>query len=770
MPLAAQFVTLEGRRFMLEGEEFRPRVANYPVEICPDHWTQRNDPQEWYVTPSSDNYSNYAYGFGCHNGSECAGDILDHFTWLVNAGFNTVRIVSQVSPHIHSVGGEQRYSLWVREDTWAYWNTIEPDLVAPTFSDSVSERYFDLIRGLLDVAEDAGMKVIFLCCVGGNTNCAADQDAVDLYAAYLGRLAAELRGHPALMAYDLWNEPMWSQPAYTMVQHTKAEVCAMTTQWYDAIKANDPDHLVTLGGADLAEIGSWDPAVMKLDFYSPHFYPDISFTDGYNIQHAIDRAVAEAYWIGSTCPIPWMIGETSFSANDDTEDDISYPNRTFLDTIAAHHQYPWMDGSEAEQTQYALAVSDATYAYGGSGFSWWIFKDSHSKWIESNDPNSYRNNFFGLQRYGEDMNNPDIGKLMVSALNTHIPPDPPVLDLPSPPSAYYNWHAFTGPVYRSYEVVDQNTEEPIPNALVEVAWQYALINPQPGATNQTLWNRMPTDENGEFSVLTPPNMPGYEAPEPRNMSINASGSSSESFGTGSWPTDGNSIELMRELFPSSKAFNGVTVGVNAYADLKARAHVEVTNTTIEGNGVDDGGAANLHAREWVHVGTEFHAQKGAEVHMYISDTWPDSCNNLAHRSMLRDDSPLTAQGMHLGEMGERRLTLQFEKPAPRLAVHPNPCTEFVMVSTEDEMGRCIVLDTQGRLVYHSSFSSRNFSFRLPLLLQESISCGSRGLVVFKQRRYPNSHEADPSFFSCCFHRHCSPFSSGPRAHLGQPLW
>ena len=83
---------------------------------------------------------------------------------------------------------------------------------------------------------------------------------------------------------------------------------------YDSLKHYDPGHLVTLGGAHISELNSWDPMVMKLDFYAPHYYLPIEPFGNYDLDKANDERRAEMYWLGKTCPMPWMLGETAFSA------------------------------------------------------------------------------------------------------------------------------------------------------------------------------------------------------------------------------------------------------------------------------------------------------------------------------------------------------------------------------------------------------------------------------------------------------------------------
>ncbi|MBK7083929.1 MAG: cellulase family glycosylhydrolase [Flavobacteriales bacterium] len=75
--------------------------------------------------------------------------------------------------------------------------------------------------------------------------------------------------HPALMAYDLYNEPAY----FDYTDHTKQWICEKVASVYDELKAADPNHLITVGGISVVEVFEWDPTILKLDFWSPHLYP-----------------------------------------------------------------------------------------------------------------------------------------------------------------------------------------------------------------------------------------------------------------------------------------------------------------------------------------------------------------------------------------------------------------------------------------------------------------------------------------------------------------
>ncbi|MCX6274116.1 MAG: hypothetical protein NTV09_02790 [Bacteroidetes bacterium] len=85
-----------------------------------------------------------------------------------------------------------------------------------------------------------------------------------------------------------------------------------------ALKAADPEHLISAGGIHYHEIFEWDPGIVKMDFYSPHFYPEYrgyEIPNGtmHSIPEAMDRINGLLYWIGNNVPHPWLIGETGFA-------------------------------------------------------------------------------------------------------------------------------------------------------------------------------------------------------------------------------------------------------------------------------------------------------------------------------------------------------------------------------------------------------------------------------------------------------------------------
>lgn len=108
-----------------------------------------------------------------------------------------------------------------------------------------------------------------------------DPELIRLQAAHVAALAARWRGAPTILAWDLTDEP----PLWLFPDTTDADARAWTTALTAALRATDPDHLVTIGTAS-QELGAGpfraDVVATLLDFatvhpypiYSPALYPD----------------------------------------------------------------------------------------------------------------------------------------------------------------------------------------------------------------------------------------------------------------------------------------------------------------------------------------------------------------------------------------------------------------------------------------------------------------------------------------------------------------
>lgn len=519
------FVSLVGRQFMLSGQEFYPRVLNYTFEIA-SNVDGSTDPDDLYATVEADYDFNVGQIFECDNENDCNTQIEEHFAKVVSMGFNTIRIV-RFHPSMRKVGATRSFTLRVKHHSDPWGSRYPIDLPQGTYTDAVSERYFELLQGVLDLAHQEGLKVILLCTDKYPDNNGAelfypgvDIDAADMYASYLTKLGEEIADHPALLAYDLWNEPAWPWDG-PMAACTKSEVCDYTTLWFDAINTHDHNHLVTLGGASFYDLGAWDPTVMKLDFYSPHAYPSGQsrvYPSGlyYDPSFMDNEVSAELYWLAGVSPMPYLVGETGFAANDDVS---GAPD--FLDNDPTHHQMPWMHGTESQQSSYAASTLAATRAYMGSGYSWWVFQDVYYiriPWVLDPNlelkPGDYRGNFYGLLKYGNGVD-PWQDKPAVSVFQAFLPSPVPSV-LPPPPANGHNWFMFNhASLNRSWFLKDLNSK-PITDAIVKCQYHY-YNTPYPGGPDSekkfTLTNIVVPDEVGEVTIKGSPIVPDHYVSE-----------------------------------------------------------------------------------------------------------------------------------------------------------------------------------------------------------------------------------------------------------------
>lgn len=687
---SAQFVTLEGRTFMLEGEEFYPRVMNYGLQLTTSV-DQSQVAADIYITPEGGYDRDTTSFFECTSPGDCLGQIQAHFEKIVSMGFNTVRLVNIAPFAYRDSSGTDFYRLQVYPNfRWHPDYTTELDVA--TFADSMSVRLFTLIRDVLDEAELAGLKVILLTGTevrptgpGMPGHIAYTQHDAELYADYLEHLAAALQDHPALLAYDLMNEPAWRPNDFN--GYGKATACDWTSLWYDRIKQADPDHLVTLGGMGIGDLHGWDMGVMKLDFYSPHVYPQPLFIDDYDLANAQKRYDAELYWLAKASPMPWLIGETGFTADDDTTCKQNEPGWTLLTADPLYHRMPWMNGSEHDQAVFAKRSMDQVRAFQGSGYAWWGFQNGLSpreSAIQENDPGRYSINFLAVLGYGDGVDPWRNKKVVDSCLVSYVLPPAPAT-LPEPPEHYYNWLGATGDVTYTAHVQDQHGV-PIPDALARMDWKYNGIG---NIHDEAVFEFKPADETGYVVFRKPPSVPSYSAPTMNALQVTITGAEVKQF---SGPFFPSTIQLEREELAFEEHVANKAVDLNGTVDERAWVGIELEDWTVEGNG-STGGMAEVHAREWIHLTGESHLQAGSTVHLHLEPVFAD-CDAETYRSTVVPSPTPTQATLAPIALPQDRIQLQFLLPDLRVEVFPNPYTGSFNLSTSQD-GVCTLLDARG---------------------------------------------------------------------------
>lgn len=322
---SSHYVTLHGRQFKLEGQDFYPVSMNYIVDIVEDGQGNR------YPAPHRSYFASNQYE--CYNEQECYDEIVEDMATLKNLGFNSVRVVGLGFGAVKDASGQVLdYPSLLIGNSNNYIPTILP--IGNDYS-----ILFHCIQRTLDAAAQSDIKVQLL--VGG-----AKIDVESFRApflTYLEAVAAHFNNNSTLYSYDFFNEPAYNDNA----NYSKQDVCGLVDSWHQAIKGNSEYQLTTIGLANSSDVFEWDPGILKLDFLSFHIY---------QITADIDVLKSELKWISEMSPLPWIIGETGFAASSSGSGG---------------------QGTLQEQRDFVKTTLELTRDCGGSGYSWWDYQDVH---------------------------------------------------------------------------------------------------------------------------------------------------------------------------------------------------------------------------------------------------------------------------------------------------------------------------------------------------------------------------------------------------------
>jgi len=303
------FVTLADGEFRLDGEKFFPIALNYMVSM------NVSGDEIW---PSPSHNYDFHRKYNYFNPNEALKHIKADFINIKNCGFNTLRIVG--------IG-----ETFVEDE---FRSIISARLFTAPAADSLirldsEKRYSSYLNGLnqiLKIADEIGLKVILLNNVIPESK-TAEQHFVTI--------AKEFREMKSLMAYDLFNEPLY----FDSLDRSKHDVSRITQGWMKLARKHCPYQMITIGLEGVREILKWDPNVVEADFLSFHPY-----------EYEPDQVRNAIYWYGKYVDKPWIIGETSIPADNDS--------------------VPYSD-----QVEFLRKVYKQSIDCGAIGFSWWQYKD-----------------------------------------------------------------------------------------------------------------------------------------------------------------------------------------------------------------------------------------------------------------------------------------------------------------------------------------------------------------------------------------------------------
>lgn len=314
-------VTLKGKTFFCENKPVFPVITNYIVGLVDDGKEIWPCASEYYTEDSED--------FPRNKWSSINAMSAD-FELLASKGIHYLRITGL---------GETDKNTKTKELCVRTKFLSRKSGTRSLVSDGEIKNYLDAVEMVLDLAYAYKIRVILLV-----KNVFLDKERENM----LAKFASRFSGHPGLMAYDFFNEPLYFEKDF----HEKKEVIKSVSKWNEIVKKNAPNQLTTIGLVGIREVFEWDPSLLPVDFVSFHPY-----------EFEPEQVRNEIYWYGKHVKKPWIIGETAIPA----------------DNIKVRYQ---------AQKKFAEETFKQSYNCGASGYSWWQYKDV--------DWNRYHANFMGM--------------------------------------------------------------------------------------------------------------------------------------------------------------------------------------------------------------------------------------------------------------------------------------------------------------------------------------------------------------------------------------
>ena len=311
----SDFVYMEGKTFKLNGKDFYPMILNYGPELMMGN-------NMLWVKPNT----GYEDKDVQHTKESGLLKFKADMQMIKDLGFNMVRLC-----------GIGEYNC--KDSAITKYADVGKDTVI-TLKGEMLEKYFQALDDMFKVLDEVGLKAIILTKKNPDKNLISDN--------YLQKLFWRFKDEKAIMAWDFFNEPLY----FDKPERKKEEVYKIVKEWKQFSRLYAPNQLFTIGLTGTREVFEWDPNILDIDFMCIHPY---EFHKG--------EVENDIYWFGKYVKKPWIIGETGFSADNDS---ISYD----------------------VQKMYAEKFLHRAVNCGASGFSWWQYKDV--EWYE------YQSNFLGL--------------------------------------------------------------------------------------------------------------------------------------------------------------------------------------------------------------------------------------------------------------------------------------------------------------------------------------------------------------------------------------
>ncbi len=418
------FIQLQNDKFTLNDSAFYPIMLNYKIEM-------RNINDTVVVSPAIYYENNNV--FETNTPAEIQTQMCGHFQLIKELGFNTIRICADVI---------------YKNDSSYYFKSN--DKITYLIKDST--KIYSAFDNMLSIAKENDLKVMLLI------KFPLEPEIKE----YTIGLLKHLKDNPTLFAYDFMNEPLYFDPQET---RDKKDAFSIVHEWRNMVRDYAPYQLFTIGFSEPIEVFEWDPAVLPVDFIQIHTYHPL-------------RVPNEIWWYSNYTNKPFMIGETSLPADNDSVD--YNLQRNFI-----HEVY-----------QYALNCNSI-------GFGWWEFQDLPGTHFEAE--------YSGLLNHEGTTKTKD-GKYTI--IGTLKPVAYEIAKLkklkPQTPKQavnYYNMVGYNNIVIRG-KIVDKQTGNPIEGAVIRGwnKWWSVGLNTF-------------TNENGEFTLYSNDFCEHFEISAPNKTKI-----------------------------------------------------------------------------------------------------------------------------------------------------------------------------------------------------------------------------------------------------------
>jgi hypothetical protein len=310
LPAELEFVYTSGKEFKLENQRFFPIMLNYCVKF-------RSVNGEFFAS-SIKEYENPKIYEG--NSRDSSLNVLrGHFKLIKELGFNTIRLIG-TDKISRNQNGHVGFSIS---------NGDNEEFIS---IETGSKKIIDALKDIVLLAKELDLHLMVLL------KPPIKNPEITLFTK---QVLTAFKNETSVFSYDFFNEPLYfdindnSQDPY--IFREKKDAYSIVSNWKEMMMLYAPNQLFTIGFAEPIEVFEWDPTILPVDFVNMHTYHPL-------------RVPNEIYWYSKHIEKPWMIGETSLPADNDS---ISYD----------------------DQLQFLKEAYLRMINCGGSGFGWWAFQD-----------------------------------------------------------------------------------------------------------------------------------------------------------------------------------------------------------------------------------------------------------------------------------------------------------------------------------------------------------------------------------------------------------